>query len=1060
MADERKRIDPRKIEDLYQAFENADFIVRKRYREDLDKYPICDLPDWIGNVIFAAETSDQDESNNRRYELGENVQFIKIEKLVYDENENTLDKLTTVYHTMASFTNTSIIMVLHSNGMVVDIYLGVAERISPNGIIDINGRGNKLATLKTAFEANFPGSTVVEMVDEMPIDKQAVINDFCHNVNAVSSVTNIASFRNRDVSENKKFVQGLEKLIDAMRGKEFSALFIADCKGVAEIEELCASYEDIYSKLSPFSQSQQTIGKTSGVTDTESFIEGVTDTTNESVADTLSHSHTIGKSSSDTVGGSVTAGGKAGVPFVAEGSVSVSANYSHTSGRNESATDTEAKTKTTGTAKSLTKQNSVAKSITTSTNDGLQISFQNRAVKTLMDRIDENIKHLRSCEAFGVFDFSCYFLAEESSISMAAASVYDSLMRGEESGTEVSSVNTWTDTDVVKALEYLKRFYHPLVAVPNLSKPKRDDKGIITGLYEILPVTPSTIVSGKEIAIHMGLPKKSVPGIPVTECAEFGRNVLSLDNKSIGGLKLGSVYHMQKIENQEVNLDVDSLSMHTFITGSTGSGKSNTVYQLLNQLKENDVHFLVIEPAKGEYKNVFGSRSDVSVYGTNPKLTTLLRINPFSFPEGVHIYEHMDRLVEIFNVCWPMYAAMPAVLKDAIERAYIDAGWNLRTSVNRYDNRLFPTFSDVLNQIDEVMNESQYSADSKGDYKGALSTRLKSLTNGINGMIFCADEIPAAEFFDKNVIVDLSRVGSTETKSLIMGLLVMKLQEYRMTSSLMNEKLKHITVLEEAHNLLKRTSTEQSSEGANLLGKSVEMLTNAIAEMRTYGEGFIIADQAPGLLDMAVIRNTNTKIILRLPEFSDRELVGRACALNESQIEELARLEKGVAAVYQNDWIDAVLCKVDHFKDNNEELYHRTPYKDSTAVVKNTLIDAIIHNKLHEKIEWLDKHIISANLSARLKCGIIEYKSSHPRDFATLSKIAYELFEAEKIFTKFSSDTAKFSEYLRNTLDSSIHSLHDSEMQLLTMMLVQEHIRRYPEQKTLLEPLCRRGVRG
>jgi len=120
----------------------------------------------------------------------------------------------------------------------------------------------------------------------------------------------------------------------------------------------------------------------------------------------------------------------------------------------------------------------------------------------------------------------------------------------------------------------------------------------------------------------------------------------------------------------------------------------------------------------------------------------------------------------------------------------------------------------------------------------------------------------------------LSRVGSMETKSLLMGILVMKLQEYRMCSSGMNSRLRHVTVLEEAHNLLRKTSAEQSQEGANLQGKSVEMLANAIAEMRTYGEGFIIADQAPGLLDMSVIRNTNTKIILRLPDEEDRKLVG------------------------------------------------------------------------------------------------------------------------------------------------------------------------------------------
>ena len=126
--------------------------------------------------------------------------------------------------------------------------------------------------------------------------------------------------------------------------------------------------------------------------------------------------------------------------------------------------------------------------------------------------------------------------------------------------------------------------------------------------------------------------------------------------------------------------------------------------------------------------------------------------------------------------------------------------------------------------------------------------------------------------------------------------------------------LQHVTVIEEAHNLLKRTSTEQSSEGSNLLGKSVEMLSNAIAEMRTYGEGFIIADQSPSLLDLSVIRNTNTKIIMRLPEYEDRVLVGKASGLNEDQIDELSRLEMGVASIHQSGWIEPVLCKIVDYK--------------------------------------------------------------------------------------------------------------------------------------------------
>ena len=242
-----------------------------------------------------------------------------------------------------------------------------------------------------------------------------------------------------------------------------------------------------------------------------------------------------------------------------------------------------------------------------------------------------------------------------------------------------------------------------------------------------------------------------------------------------------------------------------------------------------------------------------------------------------------------------MYAAMPAVLKDAIEKSYEKVGWNLHYS--KCEPLVFPTFKDIIEMLPEVMDSSLYSSDTKSDYSGALITRVKSLTNGINGQIFCSNnEVSNQELFENNVIIDLSRVGSSETRSLLMGIIVMKLQEYRLDLDCMNEKLKHVTVLEEAHNLLRKTSTGQFQEGANLQGKSVEMITNAIAEMRTYGEGFIIADQAPELLDEAVIRNTNTKIALRLPNEIDRRTVGTAMALNDNQILELSRLPKGGAA--------------------------------------------------------------------------------------------------------------------------------------------------------------------
>lgn len=424
-------------------------------------------------------------------------------------------------------------------------------------------------------------------------------------------------------------------------------------------------------------------------------------------------------------------------------------------------------------------------------------------------------------------------------------------------------------------------------------------------------------LSTTEVSHLFAFPRHSVQGLPVVECARFGREPHALDRLE-KDINIGCAYHMHMREqNNRVFLSREELKKHTFVTGSTGSGKSNTVCKLLADvcLSGDDAPtFLVVEPAKGEYKDVFGGLENVTVYGTNPfKAPNLLQINPFAFPEDVHVLEHIDRLVEVFNACWPMYAAMPAILREAVEKAYESIGWNLRTSAPIAS---FPTFDTLMEMLPRVIDASSYSTDTSSDYKGALLTRIRSLMTGIQGQIFRQDT-DAQKLFNENVIVDISRVGSSETKALIMGVLVLKLQEFRMSEPReRNNKLKHITVLEEAHNLLRRTAGKQSQESSNLQGKSVEMLANAIAEMRTYGEGFVIADQSPGLMDMSAIRNTNTKIILRLLDESDRILVGRAAGLSDNQIGELSKLRTGVAAITQSGWLEPVLCLVDEYKDD------------------------------------------------------------------------------------------------------------------------------------------------
>ncbi|HAH18907.1 MAG TPA: ATP-binding protein, partial [Eubacterium sp.] len=562
-------------------------------------------------------------------------------------------------------------------------------------------------------------------------------------------------------------------------------------------------------------------------------------------------------------------------------------------------------------------------------------------------------------DCYGMWNIASYFVSDDMSSAEIAASNYRSLMNGEKSGRELSAINSWRSNNpeimgnFLDLTTYLSRFTHPKFCYGS----KAD--------YMVL-TDATTSVSGKDLGLHMGLPRATVSGLPVIEHAEFGKEVTSyqlfrktVDLRPEERMTLGKVFDLGRITNKIVELENKSLNMHTFITGSTGSGKSNTVYQMLCELHQDNIPWLVIEPAKGEYKDVFGNWPDVNVYSTNPNVAELINLNPFRFPKSIHVLEHVDGLVEIFSACWPMYDAMPSFFKDAMLKSYECVGWDLGSSTFEGDNLEYPDFEILAEQLNNLIENSDYASDIKSNYRGALITRVKSLTVGLNKFIFTSEQTPYERIFDENCILDISRVKSGETKALIMGMMVYILNEYRVDKKTSNNNgLKHITVLEEAHNLLKNTSS--SNGESDLVGKSVEMLTQTIAEIRTYGEGFIIVDQSPSSVDISAIKNTNTKIVLRTPEANDREAVGRSMGLTENQVNEIAKLPGGVAVVYQNDWVNPVLTMIDKapVKDgvyiSDSSIRIRTIKSARTKILKVVMQPWIGENNVIDKEELVE----------------------------------------------------------------------------------------------------------
>ena len=962
-------------EKAYNALSLVNDVVLKNYLVKLSDMDLVEMPDVsIDGVIL-----------------------FKINKMVYEKDEYATDKFISMVSAM-TFTSSSIFLMVDGHKDYTDFYLGIRcedEKRTARSVAE---------TFKSAICGQFPG---VQMTDISFIEKGASASEQdkifarLREAKSISSCVGIPSVKSKDQDHsNSGYIQGIEKLALAMRGKEYTAVVLAKNQTAEDIQNIRFGYETLYTQLSSQASQQLAYSNSESMANSLNSTKGYTDT--KTVSEMSGKTHSLQYSKANTEGESISKGssqknfwGKAGTiaePLFYAGTYLTATGVGAPAGaimmglgaaaglgkvlgegtNSENKTESKSETYTVGTNEGFTESHSESSShadnfsmsngqtATIGESKTVTITVRDKHIDELLKRIDNQLERINQAEGAGLWQTGAYFLSYENDRATAelGATIFRAIMEGESSGVEVSAINTWylenENENLARALPLaISCFTHPIFLYKN--KSERD-----------IHVTGTSLINSSELAMMIGLPRKSVPGLPVVEHASLAKEVVSYSgNKNSREIELGCIfdYGMEYPENR-VTLKQKSLTQHVFVTGSTGCGKSETVYKLIDEARVTGAKFLVIEPAKGEYKNVFGN---VPVFGTNPKMTRLLRINPFRFPtgnNGIHVLEHVDRLVEIFNVCWPMYAAMPAVLKKAVLACYEKCGWDLINSNNRYATELFPTFADLQQELVQTINESAYSEEVKSNYTGSLVTRVESLTNGINGEIFASTDLKDDVLFDENAIIDLSRVGSLETKSLIMGILIMRLGEYRMsTAKEANSGLQHITVLEEAHNILKRTSTEQSMEGSNVTGKSVEMITNAIAEMRTYGESFVIVDQSPTSVAPAAIKNTNTKIIMRLPDGDDRKITGKAVSMKDNQIDEIAKLPTGVAVVYQNDWVAPVLCKIDMYKGE------RVPFAtidgtrrfDNSKAINAEILKLLLKGRINVPIE-LDLDFVLGNI--------------------------------------------------------------------------------------------------
>ena len=443
----------------------------------------------------------------------------------------------------------------------------------------------------------------------------------------------------------------------------------------------------------------------------------------------------------------------------------------------------------------------------------------------------------------------------------------------------------------------------------------------------------------------------------------------------------------------ELSLPKKEMNRHTFICGMTGSGKTNTVHHLLSSI--GDFPYLVIEPVKGEYHSLPGIKAYTMTAGSNKSLC----LNPFWFPKGSSLQYHIDYLKQIISSAFDLYAAMPNILEQCLVLVYQHCGWDFIQNENRYaselpESMLYPTFSDLCREVDTYLDNAKFGDELKGNYRGALLSRLQSFTNGPKGMLLnTSQHLPCDELSEGKVVISLDSLADDADKSIVMGVIIAQYYEYLKTKCIGSTKkdLQHIVVIEEAHHLFAGDTTASASSGEGGSGQNssqelVKTLNNMLAEIRAYGEGFIIVDQSPSALHPSVLKNTGIKVAHRIDYGKDIEAMQDVLLLDKDD-RELATLCPGQALVHYGGMRTSAKVQVPQCNSKEESVIIEreeisgnsvvsTLLEDSklSTYINSAIIDRIINHLLYDELDNCKE--IYLFLCKAIKTAMIKYGHS------------------------------------------------------------------------------------
>ncbi|MCR5587291.1 MAG: hypothetical protein K6F77_07155 [Lachnospiraceae bacterium] len=893
----------------------------KEIERENDNYVINFLADK-NNYYLGEQKVNYDKCNS--IEL-QDIALYHVEEVTFDDKAPRKEALENVLSSM-KMDGVNFIYLLIGDEYGVHFYYGVARNYSYDKPLelDIDEIGEKI--MEPSIKGNFRGSKIkkVNAKDKKNITKLIKEMKYGSLLEGVPGAT----------KEDEKF-QGVERLADVMLGEQFGFMIIASAVNYDAVKEIERDIFEGYDNIVPNSKINIQLSKgtnkntSSGITKSTSKTSGENHSVSkgESTSETEGTNYTettgSGKSSSTQKGTSTSKGDR----YDSSGSNNSATNGTNTSESTTNGTSSSLSTQKSGTESSGTNVSStIGESGTEQKASGTQESrstsqeYSDKKSQDWIKYFDEVIlPRLDYGCGKGVFVTSTYIFSNQKTVTKRLENTAISLYSGE-TGNKVplKAIDVTTNTNLKSYMEN----FQLAVGKFKTNIPERE-KIARAALSQYVDSTKSFTlgnwITTNELALIAGLPQKEVVGLSLKEEVEFGLNYKGVEEEY--RTELGSIVQSGNVlENNPVFLDSRDFDKHIFVTGVTGSGKTTTCQKILS---DADMPFLVIEPAKTEYRAMIDKYDDLLVFTLGDSQGTPFRINPFEFFRHEKITSRVDMLQASIEAAFDMEAAIPQLIESSIYSCYEDYGWDISKNINtKFDDPFapgvdaFPVLSDLIDKIIPMVEKQGFTERLRDEYIGSIKARLQSLVLGVKGdMLNVKHSIDFESLLDKKVVLELEEVRSTSEKSLIMGFILTNLIEAIKAKYYKEGRIKHITLVEEAHRLLSKFIP-----GENLNKKQgVETFTDMLAEIRKYGESLIIVDQIPNKLTPEILKNTNTKIVHRLFAEDDKNAIGNNIVLTEEQREFLSKLEVGRAIVFSEGFSKAIQVQIKQTTGDNSE---------------------------------------------------------------------------------------------------------------------------------------------